>query len=84
MPNRYVTVRVVNSSGSPVRDVRVNLYPYQFGVPTDHSKSIPTVTVWAEFELDLDQFAEISISVNGTEMSPRGSIRASFKLTVDR
>ena len=78
---RYVTVRVVNSNGSPSHGSRAALEIHQFaagGMKTAHTNSEGL----AEFELDVDQFAEISVYVDGHEKVKRGSIRSSYTVTV--
>lgn len=78
---RYVAVRVVNSSGSPVADARVGLEVHQFlagGVKTEYTNRDGL----AEFELDVDTFAEITVYVNGDEKVRRGSIQAKYTVAI--
>ncbi len=77
---RYVSVRVVGSDGRPVRDARVGIEVHQFlagGVKTEYTDSEGL----AEFQLDVDEGAEITIYVNGNQKMQRGSIRSEYKIT---
>ena len=77
---RYVSVRVVDSSGRPQRDTRVGIEVHQFaagGVKTEYTNSDGL----AEFELDVDEGAEITVYVNGSEKVRRGSIRSEYKVS---
>ncbi len=75
-----VLVRVYSSSGRPVSGARVNVYVYQFlaygYVPEQYTDSDGE----AEFDLDVDNGAEISISVDGSERVGRGRIRGSYRI----
>ena len=78
---RYVSVRAVDSSGRPVRDVRIALEVHQFlagGMKAEHTNSDGV----AEFTLDVDTFAEITVYANGNPKVGRGSIQAQYTLVV--
>ena len=78
---RYGRVRVVNSSGSPQSNVRVAIEVHQFaagGVKTEYTDSNGE----AKFELDIDQFAEITVYAGGNEKVRRGSVRAEYTVAV--
>lgn len=81
MAKRYITIRVVNSSGKPEYYARVNLYIYQFAASGSHEKYTNHDGV-AEFDLDIDEGAEVSVSVNGNEKVRRGSIRTPYTVTI--
>ena len=78
---RYVSVRAVDSSGRPQSNVRIVIEVHQFaggGVRTEYTNSDGL----AEFQLDVDQFAEITVYANGNEKVRRGSIKAEYKVVV--
>lgn len=77
---RYVSVRVVDAGGRPARDARVSMDIHQFaagGVKTEYTNSEGI----AQFQLDVDEFAEITIYVNGNEKVRRGGIRGDYTVT---
>ena len=77
---RYVSVRVVDSGGRPQRDVRVGIEVHQFlasGVKTEYTNSDGV----AQFSLDVDDGAEITVYANGNEKVRRGSIRSEYTVT---
>ena len=77
---RYVSVRVVDSGGRPKRDARVAIEVHQFlagGVVGENTDSDGI----AQFRLDVDEGAEITIMVDGNVKVQRGSIRADYTVT---
>jgi len=81
MAKRYITVRVVNSSGKAADYARVNLYVYQFAASGSFEKHTNSDGV-AEFDVDIDDGAEISVSVNGDEKVRRGSIKTPYTVSI--
>jgi len=81
MAKRYITVRVVNSSGKPEYYARVTLWVYQFAAGGSYEKHTNSDGV-VEFDVDIDEGAEVSISVNGSEKVRRGSIRTPYTVTI--
>ena len=76
---RNVLVRVFDSSGRPARGERVSIWVYQFlagGVKEMQTNSDGE----AEFNLDIDEGAEISVSVNSVERVKRGSVKGSYRV----
>ena len=79
---RYVSVRVVNSSGQPSHGTRVALDVHQAfasGMKAEYTNSEGGL---AEFTLDVDDGAEITVYAEGNEKVKRGSIRSSYTVTV--
>lgn len=78
---KEVTVTVRNSSGNPQRDVRVAIEIHQFlagGMKTEYTDSNGE----ADFSLDIDEHAEITIYVNGNEKVSRGSVESEYYVTI--
>ena len=76
---RNVLVRVVKSDGRPAERERVSIWVYQFaagGVKEQQTNSNGE----AEFNLDIDEGAEISVSVNSKEYVSRGSVKGSYRV----
>jgi hypothetical protein len=77
---RNVLVRVYDSGGRPVSNARIGIEVHQFlagGVlPYKYTNSNGE----AEFDMDIDQSAEITIYVNGTEKVRRGSIQGLYRI----
>ena len=77
---RYVSVRVVDSGGRPKRDSRVAIEVHQFlagGIVGKQTNS----DGMAQFRLNVDEGAEITIMVDGNVRVQRGSIRADYSVT---
>jgi len=77
---RYVAVRVVDSGGHPKRDARVAIEVHQFlagGVKSDNTDSDGL----AQFSLDVDDGAEVTVMVDGNVKVPRGPIKAQYLIT---
>jgi len=77
---RYVTVRVVDSGGRPRSGVRVALYVYQFAASGMKDPQWTDSNGEADFTLDIDEGAEISVYVDGQERVGRGRVRAEYKV----
>ena len=79
---RSVLVRVFDAGGRPVSGARVVVWVYQFlaggAVPEQYTNSSGE----AEFNLNVDASAEISIRVNGTDKILRGAIQGSYRVQV--
>lgn len=76
---RNVLVRVFKSDGRPAERERVSIWVYQFasgGVKEQQTNSNGE----AEFNLDIDEGAEISVSVNSQEYFSRGSVKGSYRV----
>ena len=76
---RNVLVRVFKSDGRPAERERVSVWVYQFaagGVKEQQTNSNGE----AEFNLDIDDGAEISVSVNSQEYFSRGSVKGSYRV----
>lgn len=76
---RNVLVRIYDGSGKPAQRERVSIWVYQFlagGVKEQQTDSNGE----AEFNLDIDDGAEISVSVNSKEYFRRGSVKGSYRV----
>ena len=76
---RNVLVKVVKGDGRPAERERVSIWVYQFaagGVKEQQTNSNGE----AEFNLDIDEGAEISVNVNSQEYFKRGSVRGSYRI----
>ena len=79
---KYVTVRVVNSSGSPVSNAKVSVYVHQFLAEGMKNPEYTNSDGEAEITLDIDDGAQISIYVNGSERVGRGNVRATYTIPI--
>lgn len=78
---RYISVRVVDSGGRPKRASRVALEVHQFlagGVKSE----ITDNDGLAQFAIDVDDGAEVTIMVNGNVEFSRGPIKAQYLVTI--
>lgn len=75
---RNVLVRVYDSSGRPAYYAKVVMNIYQFAAG-GQKEAYTNSNGEAEFDLDVDNFAEIAISVNGNEKYRRGRIEGSYR-----
>jgi hypothetical protein len=78
---RYVSVRIVDSSGRPQRDIRVGIGVSQFaasGVETGYTNG----DGMAQFQLNVDEFAQINVYVNGQEKVRTGTIKSEYVITI--
>ena len=76
---RNVLVRVYDSSGRPAQNARVNVHVYQF-LASGQKEKYADNNGEAEFNLDIDDGAEISIGVNTVERVSRGSVKGSYRI----
>lgn len=79
---KYVTVRVVDSGGRPQSDVKVSIYVHQMLAEGMKGPEYTDASGLTDFDLDIDEHAQISIYVNGNERVPRGSVRADYRVTI--
>lgn len=79
---RYVTVRVVDSSGKPQHNACVGIYVSQFAASGMKEDSYTDSNGEAEFRLDIDTYAKIGIYVNGNEKVSNSEVRSEFKITI--
>ena len=78
---RYVSIRVVDSGGRTKRDVRVALEIHQFlasGIKAENTDS----NGLAQFSLDVDDGAEVTVMVNGSVKLQRGPIKSEYFFTI--
>lgn len=76
---RNVVVQVFDGSGRPAQNERVSIWVYQFlagGVKEQQTDSNGE----AEFNLDIDSGAEISVNVNSKEYVKRGSVKDGYRV----
>lgn len=75
-----VLVRLCDSGGRPLRDAKVGIEVHQFLAggfkPNEYTNSDGE----AEFDLDVDEGAEITVYVNGTDVVRRGRIQGSYRI----
>ena len=79
---RYISVRVVNGSGRPVPHERVALYVSQSVGAGMLPEKYTTTDGLAEFEPDIDEFAQLSVYVNGIEKVKTVPIQAKFTVVI--
>ena len=79
---KYATVRVVDSSGRPQANIKVSVCVHQFTAQGMKDAQFTTSDGETDFQLDIDDYAEISIYVNGSEKIGRGSVRSDYTVTV--
>ncbi len=77
---RYVKVRVVNSDGRTVHYAKVVVWVYQTLASGAVEKYTDSEGL-AQFEMDIDDCAEIEISVNGERRVQKGPVLSEFTLT---
>ncbi|HET6382530.1 MAG TPA: hypothetical protein VFJ58_03990 [Armatimonadota bacterium] len=78
---RCISVRAVDSAGRPVRDTPITLEIHQFAAGGMKAEFTDSEGL-AQFELDLDRFAEITIYANGNPKVRRGKIKTEYTVTV--
>ena len=76
---RNVLVRVFKSDGRPAERERVSIWVYQFAA-SGGKEQYTNSNGEAEFNLDMDSGAEISVSVNSKEYFSRGSVKGSYRV----
>ena len=76
---RNVLVRVFKSDGRPAERERVSIWVYQFAA-SGGKEQYTDSNGEAEFNLDIDSGAEISVSVNSKEYFSRGSVKGSYRI----
>jgi hypothetical protein len=77
---RSVLVRVFESDGRPARDARVNIWVYQFAAGGFAGEQYTNSSGEAEFDLDIDDGAEIEVYVNGESKTHRMSVQGSVRV----
>lgn len=76
---KNVLVRVFDGNGKPTQNARVNIHVYQF-LASGQREQYTDSNGEAEFDLNIDDGAEISIGVNSTERVRRGSVKGSYRI----
>lgn len=79
---KYATVRVVDSGGRPQSNAKVSVYVHQFAAEGMKDAQYTNSDGETDFKLDIDDGAQISIYVNGSEKVGRGSVRSEYKVTI--
>lgn len=79
---KYTTILVVDSGGRPQSNARVSLEVHQFLAGGMKGPQQTGSDGKADFSLDIDDGAEITVYVNGNEKVRRGSVRSEYKVTV--
>lgn len=78
---RNILVRVFNYEGKPVQSARVTINVYQF-LAGGQKEQYTNSNGEAEFSMDIDDGAEISIGVNGNEKVGRGKVLGNYRLSL--
>lgn len=79
---RYMTVRVVDASGKPRSNTRVGIYIHQ-ALASGMADTVYTDSNGeADFTLDVDEYAEIGVYVDGNEKIRREKIKATYHVVV--
>lgn len=79
---RYISVRVVDTSGKPANYAKVVLYVSQTLASGPLPEKYTNSEGLAEFEPDLDASAQISVSINGQERVRSCPIQAEYKVAL--
>jgi hypothetical protein len=79
---RNILVRTYDASGRPASGLRVSLWVYQFLASGSAGEKYTNSNGEVDFDLDIDEGAEISISINGTERSSRATPRGEYRFSV--
>ena len=77
---RHVTVLVVDASGRPRPNTRVSIYVIQSFASGMKGPQYTDSSGEAEFRLDIDETAQISVYVDGNEHVQAGSVKAAYKV----
>lgn len=75
---KHVKVTVVDSGGSPKSDIKVSIYVHQFAAQGMTEPQYTDRDGEANFKLNIDEYAEISVYVKGDEAIKRGSVKAEY------
>jgi len=79
---RYISVRVVDSGGRPVRNARVVIHASQFLASGSLPEKYTGEDGSADYETDFDASAQVSVYVNGQERVRSGPIQAEYKVVI--
>ncbi len=79
---QYMTVRVVDGSGRPQHNAKVSVYISQTLASGMKDPEYTNSDGEAEFRLDVDTGAQITIYVNGNEKISNTSVKSEFKVTI--
>lgn len=79
---RSVSVRVYDSGGRPVQGARVIIWVYQFGANGAIPEKYTDSDGKTEFDIDADEYADISVGVNGVEKVGRSAIKGSYRIEI--
>ena len=79
---KYTSVRVVSGGGSPEAGARVSIYVSQFAASGSVDDQYTDSNGEADFSLDIDDGAEITVYVNGQERIGRGAVRSNYTVSI--
>ena len=79
---KYVTVRVVGSGGNPQSNAKVSLYISQTFASGMKGPEYTNSDGEVDFDLDIDEGAQVSVYVNGQERVSLGSVKAEYRVIV--
>jgi hypothetical protein len=81
MAQRHIEVNVYDSGGKPAPNANVTLWIYQFGA-SGHKDARTGSNGKAVFDVDMDNGAEISISVNSKPIVERGKPKPPYSVYI--
>ena len=76
---KNILVRVYSPTGTPAQNARVCLWIYQF-LASGSKEGTTNSSGEIEFDLDIDNGAEISINVDGVEYIRRCNIQGVYRI----
>ncbi len=79
---KYTTITVVDSGGRPQSNARVSLEIHQFAAGGMKGPEYTGSDGKADFALDIDDGAEITVYVNGKEEVRRDKVRSQYQITI--
>ncbi len=79
---KHTTILVVDGGGRPQSNARVALEIHQFAAGGMKGPEMTGSDGRADFSLDIDDGAQITVYVDGKEKVGRGRVRSEYKVTV--
>lgn len=78
----YTMVRIVDSGGRPQSGIKVSIFVSQFLASGFRPEQYTNTDGEAEFSLDIDNGAELTIYANGQEKISKGPVRADYRVII--
>lgn len=79
---QYISIRVLDTSGRPKHNARVAIGVNQFLASGVLQPKFTNTDGLVRFELNIDNFAEIEIYIDGKEMVSRGKVKSEYFITM--